>query len=129
MARILIIDDDGDLRDTLMQLLLRAGHEAMAPPTGAEAARAIKAAGYDIVITDVIMPDLDGLEVVRMVRGVKPGCPIIAISGGSRRMPAEFGLSLARKIGADLVLGKPFSRERLMAAIDDLMSGRRAPVE
>ena len=121
MARVLIVDDDGDVRDTLIRLLRLAGHDPLAPQSSVDAVRAVKSGDYDIVITDVIMPDLDGIEIIRLVRTVKPGCPIIAISGGSPTMPVELGLGMAGKLGANVTLNKPFSKDDLYAAISALV--------
>ncbi len=83
---------------------------------------AVNTENYDLAITDVVMPETDGVEIVRAIRAGRPNCPIIAISGGSPRMPADFGLRLTEAFGADAVLYKPFSIKELTETIDRLIS-------
>lgn len=123
MARILIVDDDGDVRETIGSLVRLDGHDPLMPLHGAVAA-SIKAGFYDLVITDIIMPEMDGIEIVKLVREVNPGCPILAISGGSRNLPSEMTLHLIEKLGADASLRKPFTRAQLQASIAALLHGK-----
>lgn len=117
MGRILIIDDDKDVRETLGMIVRSAGHEVSTPTTGPGLRQIVAAGQYDVVVTDVLMPELDGIEVIKLVRAAKPQCPIIAISGGSPRMPASVSLKLTEAFGADVVLYKPFAKGELIEAI------------
>ncbi|WP_119419379.1 response regulator transcription factor [Desertibaculum subflavum] len=123
MARILIIDDDGDVRETVVRLLELDGHEIAAPPSSRDVSAAIEAGDYDLVVTDVIMPEMDGIEVVRKVRKARPNCPILAISGGSSSMSSRTLLHMVGALGADATMKKPFSRAELQAAIGALLVG------
>ena len=126
MARILIIDDDVDVRETLLRLLELDGHRITAPASSRDASAAIEAGDYDLVVTDVIMPEMDGIEVVRLVRKVRPHCPILAISGGSVSMSSRSLLHMVGALGADATVKKPFSRVELQAAIEAVLAGRQA---
>jgi two-component system, sensor histidine kinase len=117
MAKILIVEDDDALRVTLERMVRSAGHDPQPASGRRQVTDAIAAAKYDVVLTDILMPDFDGLEVIRMVRTVKPGCPIIAASGGGEHLPAPAGLRLASVFGADVVLNKPFTMSELIDAI------------
>lgn len=120
MARLLVIDDNQEFRRTLVRQLVAAGHETIVPPAGRGALAAAVTETYDLAITDVVMPEADGIEIVRAIKAARPGCPIIAISGGSPLMPADFGLRLTEVFGADAVLYKPFMISEMIEAINRL---------
>jgi DNA-binding response OmpR family regulator len=122
VARILVVDDDEAVRDTLSGLLRLGEHDPIAPQSRNELEVTIRTGAYDLVITDLIMPDIDGLEVVKLVRDAKPGCPVVVISGGSPRVPGHLGLTLAGKLGADATLKKPFLKTELFAVIAPLLA-------
>ena len=124
MARILLIDDDPMIRATLPLALADLGHDAVVAGDGKEGLRLLRREGpIDLVLTDVLMPEADGLEVVGTVRKEFPRLGVIAISGGSARLPGRDALQLARYLGADLVLAKPFTEEELGQAIDRVLGG------
>ena len=123
--KVLVVDDDAAMRKMLGKMLTLAGHEAVEVPPGAEALTAVGAADYDVLLTDVIMPEVDGVELVRAARKGNPACSIIAISGGSNRLPASVGLKLTEAFGADAVLYKPFTQADLLKALDGLGRGSR----
>ena len=117
-AHALVIDDEPDVRDLLAEMLEAAGFEVVAPATSSLALKEIAGRRFDVVVTDVLMPDVDGIEVIRAARKANPGCRVVAISGGSDRLPAPVGLRLTEAFGADAVLYKPFARKELLAAIE-----------
>ncbi len=119
MARILIADDDENLRSTLRRLLKRAGHEVMEAPDGKVALQMHGTQQADIVITDIIMPEKEGLETIRELKHDYPATKIIAVSGGGVGTPDNY-LLLAAALGADCTLTKPFSSQKLLSAIDEL---------
>ncbi|MBL8838847.1 MAG: response regulator [Alphaproteobacteria bacterium] len=118
MRRALIVDDDPDVRDTIAAMLMAAGYDVVDPGSAAAALSFIASQPFDVVITDVLMPEVDGVAIVQAVRKVGPRCRVIAISGGSSGMPAAIGLRLTEAFGADAVLYKPFSRAELLAAVN-----------
>ena len=120
MARILIVDDDPDLLAVMQQVLLEASHHV----TGVEDSRAViegaVGAEFDLVVTDMIMPGVDGLEMLAYLYRCNPDIKAIAISGGGYFTP-EFHLSLASKFGAISTLEKPFRPSTLVATVDRVL--------
>lgn len=120
MARILLIDDDALTRNVLRQMLERAGHEVVETCHGREGLRRYRDMPADLVITDILMPEQEGLETIRELRRLAPAVKIIAISGGSPRVMQDF-LPLAEKLGAQRVLRKPIRRQELLATVRALL--------
>jgi DNA-binding response OmpR family regulator len=120
MAGILIVEDDNDLREMLKVSLMRRKYTILEASNGKEAMAKFKPALIDLVITDIIMPDEDGLKVIMKFRELKPSLKIIAISGGGKAGPANY-LSMARALGADEIFPKPFSINTLIAKIDEIL--------
>ena len=116
MARILIVDDDEMYRTTLRRLITRRGHTVEEAANGREALERVAAADFDVVVTDIVMPEKEGIETIVEMRGAGVTAGIIAISGGGRVGPDSY-LSLASSLGADRVLKKPVANADLMAAI------------
>lgn len=117
MARILVIDDDASFRDAISLLLQLEGHAVFQVGCGREAVAMQQRIQADVVLCDLIMPDLDGGEVMRELRRITPRSRIIAMSGavaGSREWQSAPGA------GADAVLTKPFSRYDLAAALESV---------
>ena len=117
MANILIIDDNEDLRETLLMLLEDEGHSAIMASDGASGVRAFAEARPDLVITDVLMPDSDGIETIRGIRALDPHARIVAMSGGAVIGNAYY-LRVAKTLGAMEVLAKPFEIGELVRVIE-----------
>jgi len=120
MARILLIDDDDTFRTMLEQTLTHFGHTVIEARNGKEGLRLFPQANADLVITDIVMPEKEGLEVLMQLRLKKPPVKIIAMSGGAKQGAMDY-LRTAKQLGAAKVLAKPFSTEVLLAAINDLV--------
>jgi DNA-binding response OmpR family regulator len=120
MSCILIVEDDKDLREMLRISLIRRKYTVFEASNGKEAMLRFKPSITDLLITDLIMPDEDGLKVIMNLKGIKPSLKIIAISGGGKAGPGNY-LSLAKALGADLVFPKPFSVNELLIKIDELL--------
>ena len=120
MARILLIEDNDLIRSLLRETLELAGHTVIEARNGAEGLDLFRQAGADLVITDIVMPDKDGLAVVMALREQVPPVNIIAISGAGNS--AEDYLDRAYRMGAVKVLLKPFSIAALIAAVDELLT-------
>lgn len=120
MAGILIVEDDGDLREMLKMSLLQRKYTVIEASNGKEAIAKFKPSIVDLVVTDIIMPDEDGLKVIMKLREVKPNIRIIAISGGGKAGPGNY-LNLARALGADEIFPKPFSVQSLLLKIDSIL--------
>jgi CheY-like chemotaxis protein len=117
MARILLIDDDALVRTTLLNFLNHDGHQVVETANGAEAQKILNCESYDLILTDIVMPEKDGLEVI-MSQLNRPDRPkIIAISGGSSNLPHQMLLDIASKMKVDAVLTKPVSYDVLSAAV------------
>jgi CheY-like chemotaxis protein len=129
MARILLIEDDNEVRTMLCLTLTHFGHTVIEARNGKEGLELFKHARADLVITDIVMPEKEGLEVLVELRGKQvPPVKIIAISGGGRQIAADY-LRMAKLMGASRVLAKPFFNEVLMAMIDELLPQGGAPAQ
>lgn len=124
MARILVIDDDAGVRDTLSRALEHGGrHQVTVAADGREALRLAEREPFDLVITDINMPEMDGIEVMMTLSQQQPGLPVIAISGGGR-LPKELLLSSASLLGAVTSLPKPFGIQDLRDAVEAALASR-----
>ena len=117
MSRILIIDDEQPIRSVLRRVLERAGHEVGEADDGQAGLKQIAASSFDLVVTDIVMPTMEGVEFIFQVHREQPDLKVIAMSGGGRVAPKEY-LNMARAAGAVSVLAKPFTIEALLAAVD-----------
>lgn len=124
MTRILLVDDDDMSRGAIHKMLERAGYDVQSTGNGSEALAMYGRAPAELVITDLIMPDKDGLEIIQELRRGNPKVRILAISGGGRVNANEY-LAVARKFGAAGVLSKPFSNQDLRDAVEAAL-GRTA---
>jgi CheY-like chemotaxis protein len=120
MSVILIIEDNRELREMLKTALLRKDYTVLEAENGKEALIHFKPGVTDLVITDLIMPEEDGLEVIMKIRELKPGIKVIAISGGGKAGPASY-LNLAKALGADAIFSKPFSTNDLILKIEEML--------
>jgi CheY-like chemotaxis protein len=120
MSVILVIEDDKDLREMIKTALIRKDHVVLEAENGKEALIHFKPSVTDLVITDLIMPDEDGMKVIMKIRDMKKGIKVIAISGGGKAGPGSY-LNVAKALGADAVYSKPFSINDLILKIEDLL--------
>jgi len=121
MAGILIVEDENDLREMLKVSLSRRKYTVLEASNGKDAIVHFKPAVTDLVITDLIMPEEDGLKVIMRLREIKPSIKIIAISGGGKAGPASY-LNLAKALGADAVYSKPFSVNEMIKKIGEMLN-------
>lgn len=119
MARILIIDDESQVRDVLRQALERAGHDVVEAKDGREGLRAFRVTPADLILTDILMPEKEGLETIIELRREIPGIKIIAMSGG-RGGKLNF-LDVAKQLGAQRVLQKPFGVHEVLKMVTELL--------
>lgn len=118
--RILVVDDDTDVRDLVCRMLEQSGYEAVAAKDGRQALERLSPLPPDLVITDVVMPDVDGFEVLLKLRHLAPGVETMVMSGGGRVAP-DFYLETARRLGARAVLRKPFTKAEMLAAVRGIL--------
>ena len=121
MASILIIDDDLPIRDLLRDTLTRSGYSIRTAANGIEGLQLYRAQSPELVITDMVMPEQDGLSTIMELRRISPGVRIIAMSGGMVQKP-ELYLQFAEKLGADRVLLKPFLLEELLKLVTEVLA-------
>ena len=114
--RILLIEDDAQVRGALSRVLTRSGHQVTTAGNGAVGLRLWREHGADLVLTDIQMPETDGIEVILQLRTYAPHLPVIAMSGGDRSGDLDL-LGDARLLGAVALLKKPFSADALTRAI------------
>jgi CheY-like chemotaxis protein len=122
VARILLVEDDDAVRVMLRKMLVSAGYEVEEASNGDVALTAYRRQACDLVITDLVMPAKDGLELIIDLRRLDPVAKIIAMSGGGRSLgPGQLYLESARTFGALRVLSKPFSASALLKAVSDVL--------
>jgi CheY-like chemotaxis protein len=117
---ILVVDDHEIMRDVVCEILEDAGHEVALASDGGDAMDLLGAAHFDVLITDIVMRQMDGIELISEVRKNFPAMKILAMSGGGERFPIVDGLEIASRAGAGAVLKKPFRADELRAAVAHL---------
>ncbi|MGA1867433.1 MAG: response regulator [bacterium] len=120
MARILIIDDDVQIQEMLKQMLERAGYEVVTAPNGKVAIKLYREDPADLIITDLIMPEMEGIETIRKFKRDFPNIAIIAMSGGGRISPDSY-LGMVKKFGVKHTFVKPIKRAELLEAVQELL--------
>ena len=120
MARILVVDDNASMREAVCEMLEQIGYVTVGAENGRNVAQIHRNDPVDLIITDLFMPDTDGLEIIFQFRREFPEVKIIAISGGGTRGLVEL-LTVAKKMGAQHALLKPFAWEELLAAVKELL--------
>jgi two-component system chemotaxis response regulator CheY len=115
--RVLVVDDVMTVRESLAMALAGAGFEVTAAANGKEALERLSEADFDVLVTDMWMPEMDGLKLLKEIRGRKPDMRIFGVTGGGPRLTIEAMSSLAEIWGAEKVFLKPFDEDELIAAI------------
>jgi DNA-binding NtrC family response regulator len=122
--RVLLIDDESMVRKIVRKMLERSGHEVTEAENGRFGLEQLKRGSFDLVITDIIMPEVEGIELVVTVSQQYPSTKTIAMSGGGRTGNVDF-LDVAAKLGASAALQKPFTHAELLRAIDLSFAARQ----
>jgi CheY-like chemotaxis protein len=117
---ILVVDDQPIMREVVSQILEDEGHNVRVASDGVEALRKLGHARYDLLVTDVVMPGMDGIELISESRRRHPMLRVIAMSAGDGLFSKINCLEIASRVGAGAVLTKPFERADLAAAIEEL---------
>lgn len=132
-ARLLLVDDEPDVRASMARVLVRAGYAVRLADSAEQAIAALRAESADLVITDIIMPRQNGVELLRQLKTEFPGTAVIAISGGGNFWPQGYKpvaittsayLEAATQAGADSVISKPFEIAELLAVVRAVLAGR-----
>lgn len=122
MATILIVEDDPLMNRFLCRAAEEAGHRVISTANGREAVAAVGDTDLDLIVLDLVMPEMDGLETLNLIREARGAFKILAISGGGR-VGAEDYLRVARILGADRTMAKPFSAPDFIREVSELLAG------
>jgi YesN/AraC family two-component response regulator len=125
MARVLIIDDEPTLRATLRDMLEDDGYDVLDAPDGEKGLVLLRHNAVDVVLTDIMMPEKEGLETIQEIKQAHPTARIVAMSGGGTTGNLSY-LNIADKLGAHHVLAKPFARQDLLSALQKVLADRPA---
>jgi DNA-binding response OmpR family regulator len=118
--RILLVDDNTQIRASLSKLLVCAGYDVSDASNGRDALRKLASEPVDLVVTDLVMPEMEGIETIFSIRRQKPKLPIIAMSGGGVG-DAKTYLAVALKAGVGRAFAKPFENSEFLSAIKELL--------
>ncbi|HAS81171.1 MAG TPA: response regulator [Verrucomicrobia bacterium] len=122
MATILVIEDDEQFCQMLAQMLRQAGHQVETAANGVLGLERFRASAPELVITDILMPEKDGIDTILEIKREATDTRLIAISGGRRAITPQFNLDSAALIGVQQVLAKPFSRQQILEAVEAALS-------
>jgi len=121
---VLVADDEDGIRLLLEQWLKPLGHTVTCVSSGTEAIKRFTGERFDLVVTDILMPDGDGVKLIEALKKIQPAAHILAISGGGRHVAGNDCLKIARGLGADVAILKPFKRDQFLAAVDQALAPR-----
>lgn len=119
---VLVADDEEEIRALLMHWLVAAGHTVTSVANGTEARKVILQKKFDLVVTDVLMPEGDGIQLINDLKDGQPGARILAISGGGRYVESDDCLKIAKGLGAHAAVMKPFSRDQLLQGVKEALA-------
>ena len=122
-TRVLLVEDDDDNRELMAEVLVAAGFEVVAAASGAEGLKTLSERSIDVLVTDVGMPGMGGLEVARAAKAIAPSVPVVVVTGWAERED----ITSARGREVDAVLIKPVDPDALSAAVSDALRSRAAP--
>jgi two-component system response regulator (stage 0 sporulation protein F) len=122
MAKILVVDDEEPIRMLLSKILRKENHEVMECDNGLSACEAFNQGEIDLIITDLVMPEQNGIEMIMQLRKSHPMLKVIAISGGSGFSGQIDLLSVAKLLGAKHIIRKPFSVDDIRNAVNDTLA-------
>lgn len=123
-ATILLVDDEELLRAGVQEMLEMAGYAVITAPNGLQAMACLTTHAIDLVITDLVMPKMDGVDFVQQLRVIRPDVPVIVVSGSTRNIMARYGIDTIQVPGADASFSKPFKGVDLIAEIRQLLACR-----
>ena len=121
MSKILVIDDDVVVRTAMVQFLADLGYDVVSAEDGQRGMRLFRSEKPDLVITDIIMPEKEGIQTIAEIRRERPDAKVIAVSGGGRVGNTDF-LKIARQLGATDVIAKPVDPDDFAARIERCLS-------
>ena len=123
MAHILVIDDEADIRFILETFFNKEGHTVNTAGDGKDGMRLVGLNHFDLVITDVVMPEMDGLEIISAIKRKFPAIRIIVMTGGTAKLDKSLLMTMAQTMRADAVVDKPLDLKRLNATVNEVLAG------
>lgn len=124
MSKILVVDDDAQMRSMISQMLSREGYTVITAENGKDAIARYRQQRADLVLLDILMPEMDGIEATMHLKREFPAICILAMSGGRRALSPQFNLDSAQVLGVNATLAKPFTREQLLRAVKQTLENR-----
>ena len=124
MAHVLVVDDDDDVRAVVRKVVTKLGHQVWDVADGAEALKLLESTQVDLIISDVYMADMDGMELLVRIQQLELDVPVVVISGGGFKSREEV-LTMAAACGAVATLDKPFTVEQLRETVEPFLSPAR----
>jgi CheY-like chemotaxis protein len=121
---VLVVDDDAGLRDSIRALLESMGYLVSTAANAREAIYEVRAQRPDVILTDIYMPESDGYELISAMRSFGETIPIVAMSGGTLQFGLDDHLGIARRLGAEATLAKPFRAAALVETVDRAIGQR-----
>ena len=126
MARVLVVDDDDLLRETVVLTLERARHTVHRASDGLKVLEMLDRESVDVVVSDIVMPEVDGIGLILAMRKRHPKLKVVAMSGGGRTRNMDF-LRMAKALGAHITLPKPFTPGQLLEAVEEALKAPDKP--
>lgn len=121
MAHILLVEDSPEVSLAVREILSASGHTVEEAASGKQALERLKAGKFDAIVSDIWMPEMDGIAFLKEVRGAGNKIPVVVISGGAPNAPLSYTAPLASTFGANVVLYKPFEKEELLNALKSVL--------
>lgn len=122
MAHILLVEDSPEVSLSVREILASAGHTVEDVGSGKQALKALKASTFDAIVSDIWMPEMDGIALLKEIRGAGNDIPVVVISGGAPNAPLTYTAPLAATFGANMVVYKPFEKAELLKAIETVLA-------
>ena len=123
-ATILLVEDEELLRAGVQEVLEIQGYKVITAPDGEQALACLAAQTIDLIITDLVMPKMDGVDFVKQLRKIKPDLPVIVVSGSTRNIMQRYGIDSIQVPGANASLPKPFKSVDLIEQVRQLLASR-----
>jgi len=121
MAHILLVEDSPEVSLSVREILASAGHTVEETASGKEAINSLRKSRFDLIVSDIWMPEMDGIELLKEIRGAGNDIPVVVISGGAPNAPLTYTAPLAATFGANIVVYKPFEKAELLKAVEAVL--------
>ena len=122
MARVLLVEDSPEVSLSVSEILASAGHTVVEAASGKAALKSLKAEQFDVIVSDIWMPEMDGIALLKEIRGAGNNIPVVVISGGAPNAPLTYTAPLAATFGANMVVYKPFEKAELLKAVETVLA-------